>query len=75
VTAQRGERGPASQPVPARGRGRPPIGERVEVRLPADMLAAIDQHAASNSMTRAEAIRDLLTKTVKAPAVQEGRPR
>lgn len=49
--------------------GRPPIGERVEVRLPADMLTAIDQHAASNSMTRAEAIRDLLTKTVNAPAV------
>lgn len=52
-----------------RGRGRPPIGERVEVRLPADMLAAIDQHAANNGMTRAEAIRDLLAKTANAPAV------
>lgn len=47
--------------VVKRGRGRPPEGERVEVRIPADLLADIDAMADSMEITRAAAIRLLLS--------------
>ncbi len=43
-----------------RGRGRPRIGPVVEVRLPDDILATIDQCAEVNDMTRAEIIREAI---------------
>jgi metal-responsive CopG/Arc/MetJ family transcriptional regulator len=45
---------------PPRGRGRPPEGERVEVRLPAELLADIDWWRAGRGLTRSAAIRELL---------------
>lgn len=42
------------------GRGRPPVGDRIEVRLPADLLAWVDEIAAEREITRAAAIRDVL---------------
>ena len=41
-------------------RGRPAIGERVELRIPADMLARIDARAERDGISRAEAIRRAL---------------
>jgi hypothetical protein len=43
-----------------RGRGRPSEGERVEVRLPADLLAELDAAAAELGWTRAVMIRTAL---------------
>lgn len=44
-------------PATARGRGRPPIGDRVELRLPADVLAAVDAEAEQLGWKRAELLR------------------
>lgn len=41
--------------------GRPRTGTPVLIRIPADLLAQIDQMAADAEMTRAEFIRGLLT--------------
>lgn len=38
-------------------RGRPPIGARVHVNIPDDLLADIDAEAARRGTTRAEEIR------------------
>lgn len=43
-----------------RGRGRPPEGERIEVRLPANLLKRIDHDAKREGVTRAEQIRRVL---------------
>lgn len=43
------------------GPGRPEIGPEVKVRLPADVLAAVDARAEAQSVTRAEALRRLIT--------------
>jgi hypothetical protein len=43
-----------------RGRGRPPVGERIEVRLPADVLAVFDGAAGEYGTTRAAVIRHAL---------------
>jgi hypothetical protein len=51
----------ATKPV-----GRPPVGERVAVRLPADLLGAIDRHASLAGLSRAAAIRALLRQVVRA---------
>lgn len=40
--------------------GRPPVGPRVTVRLPADVLARIDQEADRQGESRAMSIRRLL---------------
>ena len=43
-----------------RGPGRPEIGVRVEVRLPEDLLAAVDARAEDDGVSRAEMVRVLL---------------
>lgn len=47
------------------GKGRPYIGERIEVRCPADVLAALDRLAARDGITRAELLRRLADAHVK----------
>ncbi len=51
--------------VVGRGRGRPPVGERVEVRIPADDLAALDVIAAERDATRAELVREAVAAFVR----------
>lgn len=46
------------------GRGRPAIGERVEVRIPPDALARLDAEAARQGITRAELVRDIVKEKV-----------
>jgi hypothetical protein len=41
-------------------RGRPPVGPVIEVRLPADTLAALDAEAERLGRTRANVVRDVL---------------
>lgn len=43
-----------------RRRGRPAIGEPVQVRLPETLLDSLDEYAARNNWTRAEAVRNLV---------------
>lgn len=47
-------------PEPERGPGRPEIGRKIEVRLPDDLIAALDAMATEDRATRAEIIRTLL---------------
>ena len=47
-----------------RGRGRPPIGPTVELRLPPEVLAHIDAWADAEGVTRAEAIRRLINESL-----------
>jgi Ribbon-helix-helix protein, copG family len=42
------------------GRGRPPKGAKIEVRLPPEILTPLDAWAADREIPRAEAIRQLL---------------
>lgn len=44
--------------------GRPAIGDRVSVRLPAGLLRELDRRAALGGMSRAEAIRILLDRAL-----------
>lgn len=44
--------------------GRPPVGQRVCVRLPDEMLHELDARATAAGLTRAEAIRRLLERTL-----------
>jgi hypothetical protein len=44
-------------PAATRGRGRPPIGPQVPVRIPADLLADIDAEADRRGITRSDEIR------------------
>lgn len=46
------------------GRGRPPIGPAVQVRLTPDLLARIDRWAKRQGVTRAEAIRRLVERAL-----------
>jgi hypothetical protein len=41
--------------------GRPKVGTKVEVRLPAEVLAQVDERAATENVSRAEMIRKLVT--------------
>ena len=50
----------------SRGRGRPEVGPRIPVRLPPHVLAHVDAWADAEGVTRAEAIRRLLTAGLKA---------
>jgi hypothetical protein len=43
-----------------RGRGRPPVGERVAVRLPPDLLRRLDAESARQGRSRAATVRRLL---------------
>ena len=45
-----------------RGRGRPTIGPAIDIRLPVEMLAAVDAEAAELGWTRAELIRWIVTE-------------
>lgn len=47
------------------GPGRPPIGPMVNVRLPEELIAKLDKHAADYGISRAEVIRLLLTIEVE----------
>lgn len=49
-----------------RGRGRPRIGERVELQVPDDMLAQIDARATAEGVPRAEMLRRLLAAALDA---------
>ena len=56
-------------PPKKRGRGRPPSGGRdpnLPVRVPKEMVAAIEDWAAENETTRSEAIRRLIELGLKA---------
>ena len=53
---------PDTTPAPTRGRGRPAIGDRIELRLPADVLAAVDAEAAELGWKRAELVRWIVTE-------------
>lgn len=46
---------------PVRPRGRPQVGPTVEVRLPADLVARLDDDAEAQGVSRAELIRRRLT--------------
>lgn len=56
---------------PGRGRGRPPIGARVTVRLPPDVIAALDRAANDAGVTRAEIVRATLT-TLTTLTIDDG---
>jgi hypothetical protein len=43
------------------GRGRPPIGPDVHIRLPADLKAGLEEYARQNDMPLAELCRLILT--------------
>jgi predicted DNA-binding protein len=42
--------------------GRPAIGPAIQLRLPPELRAKLDRWAASQGVTRAEAVRELLTE-------------
>ena len=48
-----------------RGRGRPPIGDRVSVRFPPETQARIDALAVEHDVPRAEMIRRLVEQALK----------
>jgi hypothetical protein len=56
-----------------RGPGRPEIGPPVNVRLPADLLAWLDEQAADAGVKRAEFIRDALefARTLEYPRIDQ----
>jgi len=60
ATTDRGGAVSASSSAPARGRGRPTTGTRIEVRVPSDVLAAIDEYCQNVGMSRAELVRSIL---------------
>lgn len=43
------------------GRGRPPTGQRVDVRIPNELIEQIDSDATANQITRAAQIRIIIT--------------
>lgn len=54
------------------GRGRPPIGPRVTIALPAELLADIDAQAAARGLARAAEIRRRLAENDQAPPAVAG---
>lgn len=53
--------------------GRPPVGDRVVVRLPDDLLAEIDRRAAVLGRSRASVIRSLLDEALgRSTAADDG---
>jgi metal-responsive CopG/Arc/MetJ family transcriptional regulator len=53
-------------------RGRPSVGSRVSVRLPADLLARVDARAAAIGESRASVVRDLLADALGAAPPLDG---
>lgn len=53
--------------------GRRKLGETVQVRLPADLIATLDAQAAVDGISRAEIVRRLLVAAV-SPAGRVRRP-
>lgn len=53
-----------SSPEPKRGRGRPSTGTVVQVRIPRDVLAAVDRRADAEGTSRAAVVRHLLAEAV-----------
>ena len=49
------------------GRGRPAIGRPIAVRLPADVVAVLDAHAADRGETRAAVIREAVMAWTMRP--------
>lgn len=47
-----------------RGPGRPEIGPAIQVRLPEDLLAAVDAKAEAENVSRAEMVRTLLDEAI-----------
>lgn len=43
------------------GKGRPPTGQRIDVRIPAELVERIDAEAAENATTRVEVIRLIIS--------------
>lgn len=43
-------------------RGRPPVGDRIEVRLPADVLHDLDTDATELRVSRAEVVRRIIRR-------------
>ena len=52
-------------------RGRPPVGTRVSVRLPDDLLARVDARAVERRESRAAVVRELLLDALAGPEVSE----
>jgi metal-responsive CopG/Arc/MetJ family transcriptional regulator len=44
--------------------GRPHVGSPINVRLGDDLLAKVDAYAEANSIKRAEAVRQLVQRTI-----------
>lgn len=52
--------------VPKKDRGRPPVdSERVVVRLPRELLDAVDAKAKEDDINRPEAVRRLIAKAIE----------
>lgn len=55
-----------------RGRGRPAIGDRVEIRLTPDQLAEVDRLAGEHGLPRSEMLRQLVDDALDAARVPPG---
>jgi hypothetical protein len=55
-----------------RGPGRPEIGRMVNVRMPADMIAALDAQRSTADLSRAEVIRAIVASALGADAPDAG---
>lgn len=51
--------------VVKRPRGRPSTGQKVEVRLPAEVIAYFDRMAEANGLARAQVIRSVLVRLAR----------
>jgi hypothetical protein len=65
---------PPSGPGPgaSQRRGRPPVGPVIEVRLPADTLAALDAAAERDGVKRAELARLVLVREFPPVSIDNG---
>lgn len=54
-------------------RGRPPVGEAIRVRVPADLLADLAAAAAADGVDRSTIIRRLVTEALTARARRAAR--
>jgi hypothetical protein len=61
----------ASREIITARRGRPPVGPVIEVRLPADTLAALDARAELEGMKRAELARLVLVREFPPVSIEQ----
>lgn len=54
------------------GPGRPSTGTKVQVRIPADLLAKIDKHAKWCGVSRAEMVRIVLAEGFSPSSIDKG---